>query len=322
MINFIWKTLTNLFLSLLVILPAIFAPAQNNVQAAQLIGGNNHQIYLPIVANHPDYSPAPRTVIFTGEKSTIDSCIKANNLADNLIYDSTIKLNSLNLDVHRYDLNKLINVGEVKEAFAEPLPQNNPTTGSDCTEVLPEPNRIFFSGNGTWLGDGSPWLGDGSGLPFNDINEQQQQLLFGDSDAMTSHMDDWYTGTTPGIIDRQTGADVKVFVLDTSPFTEASTQTIAGPNSTTWSLSAIHLIEPSATINGIPCKTDPSDSDSYTNKMKEHGMYAASLINAMALDSQIELIRVLNHCGLTDSWTIIRALYYYAARWKFFTSYH
>jgi subtilisin family serine protease len=116
------------------------------------------------------------------------------------------------------------------------------------------------------------------------------------------------------------GAGVRVGVFDTSPFTEpvmtgtdASGNLVQTAESASWLAqtgvsTTLHL---SGTWPTLPT-LEPYDPQE-TKDVRDHGLFVAGLIHAVAPESQINLVRVMNKYGCGDLFTLNKALYQFIA---------
>jgi hypothetical protein len=150
--------------------------------------------------------------------------------------------------------------------------------------VAADPNYIL----------GNPWIIEGSPVPA-------QAVGTGAGGGATAFRDQWALGGGPGIGLLQNGArsvpetgqGVRVGIFDTSPFAAPGPQTISGTQLT---LTALHP---------LPAATIPS---THGRDVGDHGLFVAGLVNAVAPDSEIQLIRVLNSEARGDLFTLNREI--------------
>jgi subtilisin family serine protease len=147
---------------------------------------------------------------------------------------------------------------------------------------------------GSPWGDGDKWTGDTvlgvGGKAFRD------QWAFSSDEGVDSQAASAPTADTSG---RGIGQGVLVGVFDTSPFPPPMVEAtfVLTPTGQPWTLSLVHPIP-----GGQPA--DRRDRLPVPN----HGLFAAGLVHAVAPQSQIELIRVLDDNGQGDLQTLNRAL--------------
>lgn len=164
-----------------------------------------------------------------------------------------------------------------------------------------------------WGPEGSPWGPEGSpwgpeGSPWGKVTSPTgSQVLDIASEAFRTQ---WAFSTTVGIrseaavaqnIDdtqRLLGENVLVGVFDTSPFPVPMSQVIFDmPSGIPLTLGLRHPI-----AGGQPVQNADK------GRVPNHGLFVAGLIHAVAPNSQIELIRVLDDTGQGDLQTLNRAL--------------
>jgi subtilisin family serine protease len=140
---------------------------------------------------------------------------------------------------------------------------------------------------GAPYGIGGAGEGEGGGLIASDIFMAQWALqsangigLYDDGELTTGF----------------TGDGVRVGIFDTSPFTQTATYTM-----TEW------MPEPALSVHA---SSDPVTVpvSSGTVDMSDHGFFAAGLIHAIAPDSEIHLIRVLNDQAEGDLHSLLRGI--------------
>lgn len=102
-----------------------------------------------------------------------------------------------------------------------------------------------------------------------------------------------------------TGSGIQVTVFDTSPFTITD-----GTSAQTTISSNPPATDPASTLNlTVTHPAAQALAASANADRREHGVYVASLVHAVAPGAGIELIRVLNADGLGDLWALNRAMY-------------
>jgi hypothetical protein len=112
-----------------------------------------------------------------------------------------------------------------------------------------------------------------------------------------------------------TGAGVRVGVFDTSPFTptrDASLTTVSGelrrPESVAWVTPTLSLTTAYPTMTVLTASVPPTTPD-----VRDHGLYVAGLVHAVAPESDIRLTRILNEYGCGSLFTLNEALYRFVA---------
>jgi subtilisin family serine protease len=108
---------------------------------------------------------------------------------------------------------------------------------------------------------------------------------------------------------RLTGDGVRVAVFDTSPFA-AGLDPAQLPEPIDLTLAFPEM------ANELTPAPTPSASGTMTNPITvaDHGLFSAGLVYAVAPQSQIHLVRVLNDYGCGDLWTLNNAINQWAAR--------
>jgi hypothetical protein len=172
-------------------------------------------------------------------------------------------------------------------------------TSAGDADVFPDANWLAdLSGPGScgdpYSGGGSPYSGGGS--PYAGPGIPDRNIM---TDMVAQFENQWAIGKQPGGIELPSphpqGAGVRIAVFDTAPFGLESPTTTA-PNPTPVAVPAAfpawpsdlrliftdEIVHPLAPIN--PPAGDLSD----------HGLFVAGLIHAIAPESEIHLIRVLN----------------------------
>lgn len=161
-----------------------------------------------------------------------------------------------------------------------------------------------------WGPEGSPWGPEGSpwgpeGSPWGPEGSRSGAEVLGVGG--TAFRAQWAFGAKSGI-DAQAarqpaaqeagGKGVLVGVFDTSPFPPPMTATtfVMAAGEQPWTLNLVHPIP-----GGRPA------GNTKTN-VPNHGLFAAGLVHAVAPQSSIELIRVLDDTGQGDMQTLNRAL--------------
>ena len=179
-------------------------------------------------------------------------------------------------------------------------------------DVAADPN-YFFSPAG-WQGGGSPWTQNGRWahtLPGGGLG------VAGDS---TAFMKQWAFGDA-GInlltngerqVREDLGKGAQIVILDTSPLPEgdfALERRMGNPTR------AAGVGSPDMTITDIPVQDYDAcpGLDRYSGKeivqdISSHGLFVASLAHAVAPQSKIHLMRVLENDGCGDLMTILRGL--------------
>lgn len=158
-----------------------------------------------------------------------------------------------------------------------------------------------------WGPEGSPWGPEGSpwGQATSPTGDEvlgvggkafREQWAFRDAEGVNSTA---ARNPTASPSARAAGQNVLVGVFDTSPFPPSMIEAtfVMAPGEQPWTLGLSHPIaggQPAATRDRLP--------------VPNHGLFAAGLAQAVAPQSQIELIRVLDDNGQGDLQTLNRAL--------------
>lgn len=165
-----------------------------------------------------------------------------------------------------------------------------------------------------WGPEGSPWGPEGSpwgpeGSPWGDATSPSGERVLDVAGAAfrsqwafrTAEGVNWETAMNPAASPtaRTAGQNVLVGVFDTSPFPPPMTEAtfVMAPGEAPWTLRLLHPMaggQPAGTLDRLP--------------VPNHGLFAAGLVQAVAPQSQIELIRVLDDNGQGDLQTLNAAL--------------
>lgn len=161
-----------------------------------------------------------------------------------------------------------------------------------------------------WGPEGSPWGPEGSpwgpeGSPWGPEGSRSGTEVLGVGG--TAFRAQWAFGVKSGVdaqaarqstAEQTGGQGVLVGIFDTSPFPPPMTAAsfVMAPGEQPWTLNLVHAIP-----GGRPA------GDTRMN-VPNHGLFAAGLIHAVAPQSDIELIRVLDDTGQGDMQTLNRAL--------------
>lgn len=223
----------------------------------------------------------------------------------------------------RIDDEKAISLGEGRGIQLAYIQDERPVEEVTCLfnqlasahpelDAAADPN-YFFSPAG-WQGGGSPWTQNGRWartLPGGGLG------VAGDS---TAFMKQWALGEA-GInlmIDeqRQTrenlGKDARIVILDTSPLPAGDfplERQMGNPTR------AAGVGSPDVTITDIPVQDydacpglDRYSGQEISQDISSHGLFVASLAHAVAPQSKIHLMRVLENDGCGDLMTILRGM--------------
>lgn len=159
-----------------------------------------------------------------------------------------------------------------------------------------------------WSVTGSPWSVTGSpwsvtGSPFE---SDADKLARYQTTAERAYWTQWpfQAGAGVGVYssgpyDRQTpadGANTRVVIFDTSPYTTEGLQTETRAQMQVNLCS--HLVP-------MPANDAPTDSTGY---MRDHGLFATGLTYAVAPESELHLVRVLNDNAVGDMFTLVKGI--------------
>jgi subtilisin family serine protease len=222
--------------------------------------------------------------------------------------------------VTQYEIDQRYSLQEVTRAI-EQARSNFPAVQQELNWVTgPPPQPV---GGNPWGPEGSPWGPEGSpwgpeGSPWGPEGSPwgPEGSPWGDGDKWTgdtvlgvggkAFRSQWAFSEAQGVnwdtasaATRAAGQDVLVGVFDTSPFSPPMTEAafVFEPGQAPWSLRLLHPIpggQPAGARDRLP--------------VPNHGLFAAGLVHAVAPQSQIELIRVLDDNGQGDLQTLNRAL--------------
>jgi hypothetical protein len=211
--------------------------------------------------------------------------------------DLTMRLYQIEPGQSVVNVAKTINeAGSGHHVFADPNYLTGPFAGASAC------------GNPTYEDGGSPLAGI-SPLPAT-AGQFWGQWAFEHVGAGPSLQD-----ALQGALINPTGAGVRVGVFDTSPFTPVSAMAIEDSEGGIHFSETIAQVTPNLKLSVSHPKmrdlqaTDPAAA---TN-VNDHGLFVAGLIHAIAPESDIQLIRVLNEYGCGDLFTLTKALYQFIA---------
>ena len=190
-------------------------------------------------------------------------------------------------------------VGNSRSVFADPNYLTGHLAQSACSDPYSVGGSPYSVGGSPYSVGGSP--AGGSSPAAADLF--WQQWAFEHIGVGTSVKDGLKVGQAASH-----GAAVRVGVFDTSPFTA----TLPGGPST---LETITAISPALTL-GVSHPLMPALSATNPAALadvREHGLFVAGLIHAVAPQSQIQLVRVLNEYGCGDLFALNEALFQFVA---------
>lgn len=218
------------------------------------------------------------------------------------------RLPDVQLNLYRLDPESGVELGEAFSVLAATIRELN--SGQLQGHVFADLNYVtrFWVTGAPWGIDGAPWGIDGApwgidgarwginGKPITDPNVQiaadtyWRQWTFGSEQGVGLMDSDGETRTI-----RATGRGVRVVVLDTSPFSEPAQYSL-----TDW------MAPPALSIAVSHPVTLPTSDATYD--LSDHGLFVAGLIYAVAPESEIHLLRVLNDQGKGDLHSLLRGL--------------
>ena len=193
-------------------------------------------------------------------------------------------------------VNLINDAGSDRYVFADPNYLTGPLTGASAC------------GNPTHAGGGSPFAGIS---PTSTTAEWfWRQWAFEHVGAGPAFQDALHSSSI-----NPTGKDVLVGVFDTSPFTPVSaTATVDSEGGKHFSESVTQMSPILRLSVSHPKMRDLEATYPATaTNVNDHGLFVAGLIHAIAPESEIRLIRVLNEYGCGDLFTLNKALYHFIA---------
>jgi hypothetical protein len=109
------------------------------------------------------------------------------------------------------------------------------------------------------------------------------------------------------------GQGVTVVIFDTSPYQPGERAVIVDPANRVDLDLRLHFPQMTNVLAPVPV---PTASDTLTTPVTvdDHGLFAAGLVHAVAPDSSIHLVRVLNEYGCGDLWTLSNAINEFTAQ--------
>lgn len=194
-------------------------------------------------------------------------------------------------------------------------------------QVFADPN--YFTSPGGWHGGGSPWTQNGGwseGTPGGGLGVADPQAFL-DQWALAEEGIQLFAGPNRQRVTDLTGDGVSVAIFDSSPFSEDD-------EGTSWQNGRCRDCYDFLTMGDGWLKTaaadpqplsvwhyDPIDADTCPGQnritgddleasqdISSHGLFVAGLVQAVAPQSDITLIRVLNKDGCGDLYTIASAI--------------
>jgi len=188
----------------------------------------------------------------------------------------------------------------------------NAALGQESGSILAEPNRL--TGH-PWEPEGSPWEPEGS--PWEPEGSPLEKLFGGrhkkSQDAPADlFMDQWaFDNIELHNLDRKpSGADVRVGIFDTSPYVDDDNVLAVGGDTkdVTWvnvkPESRMKLVVRHATSRAELGRNSRRPID-----VRNHGLFVAGMIYALAEESELYLVRVLQDDNRGDLFTLLEALF-------------
>jgi len=171
---------------------------------------------------------------------------------------------------------------------------------------LTDPLQNGSCGN-PFSGGGSPFSGGGSAYagyyptppaPALSVNDFLHQWAFLDTTAMPGGI------ALPATFGSSSSDKANVAVFDTSPWSQTTLNiTVSLPDNSTFDLEVTNEVQTTVVVNNPP-----------TYNISDHGLFVAGLIHAIAPESKLHLIRVLNDDGCGDLMTIATAIHHYISQ--------
>lgn len=270
-------------------------------QASQILGAQDREaVFKPV-----------STVAWEGLRDVLGSCQLDADQRDVLLNEYVVT---------QYEIDQRYSLQEVTRAIDQAR-SNFPAVQQELNWVTgPPPQPV---GGNPWGPEGSPWGPEGSpwgpeGSPWGPEGSPwgPEGSPWGNGDKWTgdavlgvggkAFRSQWAFSVAQGVnwdttsaAARTAGRDVLVGVFDTSPFSPPMTEAsfVVAPGEAPWTLRLLHPIpggQPAGARDRLP--------------VPNHGLFAAGLVHAVAPQSQIELIRVLDDNGQGDLQTLNRAL--------------
>lgn len=164
------------------------------------------------------------------------------------------------------------------------------------TGYPPVKGNPWSIGGAPWSIGGAPWsIGGAPGMTVTVRTVSQafwSQWAFGEEGIRLVH-----GGETPSRAVESTGQGTRVAVFDTSPFTQTGMVLVDWMMPSDLTLTVSHPLSVTIAVSG-------SAPD-----VRDHGLFVAGLVHAVAPDSEIHLVRVLNEYAVGDLFTLIKALH-------------
>lgn len=266
-------------------------------------------------------------IIVTGPRSAVDEVVKPGDedtglelvQSCDLSYRGARDLDSesfpfppealSDLTMRLYQIEDGRPVWEVIEAINE---------AGSARHVFADPNYLTGLLTGESL-CGSP--NEGAGSPFEGVSSSPataewfwRQWAFEHVSAGPSPKD-----ALQGTSINPTGVGVRIGVFDTSPFDEPVRLARPGEEeivietleSVPWWTQTQELTTLTLKVSYPEMRSLEATDPETATDVRDHGLFVAGLIHAVASDSEIRLIRVLNEYGCGDLFTLNKALYYF-----------
>jgi hypothetical protein len=231
-------------------------------------------------------------VILTGTEPDIDEVADIVGLESKEYAIAQVRgADDLENRLYRYDQGRFRTVWDVVMAVQEVTSRDGIAVWADPDYVL---NPIQITGN-PWRVEGSPWRVEGSdqqgaiAVTPPDESDFWAQWSLGEQQGCGI-----LAGPLPDSRQGNTGAGTRVVIFDTTPFRY--------PGSYTFDLGYEKSME--------LCVSHPQNPSPLADEHNrhDHGLFVAGLVHAVAPDSQIHLIRVLNEDVVGDLFALITAL--------------
>jgi len=289
----------------------IISSAYDDASEERVMSANNRATSPAIFSNGRNANELePQQIIFTARSTNLSTgqrqianCLQRIGLVRDVTYMKSILLSSINTRLFLYNTSQNFNAEQVVTRLQDATsPGSNRITSRRCRQIqTAEPNWIYTANQ--WIGGGSPWKDSTQNLAILPIDDES--VKFNEQQALVN-----LVAGNLNSLENFSGEGVRVAILDTAPINASMGENILIDGAQQWQLTIniSKMKNEYATINNIPCDTDEDLIQEYTELMKEHGIYVASLVNAVAPSTEIELYRVLNHCGVGDLLTLMNAL--------------
>ena len=162
-------------------------------------------------------------------------------------------------------------------------------------------------GGDPWIAGGSPWIAGGSGGGVAVATSASLWSQWGLRSAAlvgSSSVGISLTNASGVRLPAAQGAEVRVGVFDTSPFAVTTTVTWIDPRL----LLQVMALPPLQDYTPLPTPATSTLPD-----VRDHGLYVAGLVHAVAPASDIHLYPVLDNHAMGDLWTLARSIHDFTA---------